>query len=327
MEVIRKAYEFKFNEIQKTGAFDGLASIFNIVDADKDVMAPAAFDETLNEKKTYPLLWQHSVLEPIGIAEPKPAPTGLATKGEFIMEVQRAREAYALAKAGAVTGLSVGFEILDDEPNDKGGRFIKKARLWEISLAVFPACPGAGITDIKQIEPDFERKPYANEHAARLIDPNKCDPKTFRRKADGTIYGHIKVPETIDVIWAKLKTANKPSDYPVPQALRFPAEKWTAAEARAWLKKNDIEPEEFMAAGKSLDRAIEILTANLSDINLKLDARELMTLKHLTEALTKRQAEAGAAFTPGGAAGSQDETERALELLKRYQAELRKKIL
>ncbi|HUV84723.1 MAG TPA: HK97 family phage prohead protease [Methanosarcinales archaeon] len=90
--------------------------------------------------------------------------------------------------------------------------------------------------------------PYENEHSARLKDPDDFDPDSFRRKADGTIYGHIKVPETIDVIWGKLKGANKPSDYPIPQALRFPTKDWTVAEAKKWLKDNDIKYISFEAA-------------------------------------------------------------------------------
>jgi len=82
--------------------------------------------------------------------------------------------------------------------------------------------------------------PYPNEHAARLRDPGDFDPNTFRRTAGGTIYGTKTVPATISIIWGKLKTANKPADNPIPQALRFPIKNWTAAEAKKWLKDNNI---------------------------------------------------------------------------------------
>jgi hypothetical protein len=83
--------------------------------------------------------------------------------------------------------------------------------------------------------------PYPNEHSARLVDPKQFDPKTFRRTEGGTIYGHIKVPKTISIIWGKYKKANKPSDYPVPQALRFPVTNWTESQARKWLKDNNVK--------------------------------------------------------------------------------------
>lgn len=84
-------------------------------------------------------------------------------------------------------------------------------------------------------------RPYPNEHAARLKSPDDFDPDTFRRKADGTIYGSIKVPATADVIWGKLKGKSGEKDYPVPQAIRFPMKDWTEAEARKWLKDNDVK--------------------------------------------------------------------------------------
>jgi hypothetical protein len=93
--------------------------------------------------------------------------------------------------------------------------------------------------------------PYENEHSARLENPNKFDPDSFRRKADGIIYGHIKVPSTIDVIWGKLKSANKPEDFPIPQVLRFPTKDWTADEAKKWLKDNDIKYIAFEPAEES----------------------------------------------------------------------------
>lgn len=83
--------------------------------------------------------------------------------------------------------------------------------------------------------------PYPNEHAARLQDPKKFDPKAYRRSNGGTIYGKIKVPVTIAIIWGKLKGKAKPSDKPIPQSLRFPTKSWTADKAKKWLKDNNIK--------------------------------------------------------------------------------------
>lgn len=95
-----------------------------------------------------------------------------------------------------------------------------------------------------------EEKPYPHEHSARIKDPDLFDDKTFRRKSDGTIYGKIKVPATADVIWGKLKEHNKPSDNPIPQAIRFPTKDWTEAEAKKWLKDNDVKYERFEPASE-----------------------------------------------------------------------------
>ena len=92
--------------------------------------------------------------------------------------------------------------------------------------------------------------PYANEHSARLQDPGKFDPKTFRRTNGGTIYGKIKIPSSISIIWAKLKSHNKPTDNPLPQALRFSVSKWTVDQAKKWLKDNNIKYIGFEPAEK-----------------------------------------------------------------------------
>jgi len=96
--------------------------------------------------------------------------------------------------------------------------------------------------------PDDATRPYPAEHAARLRNPDDFDSKSFRRTSGGTLYGSIKVPATIGIVWGKLKGKAEASDSPLPQALRFPIENWTAAQARAWLKKNDVKFIGFEAA-------------------------------------------------------------------------------
>lgn len=90
--------------------------------------------------------------------------------------------------------------------------------------------------------------PYPNEHAARLRDPSKIAAGTFRRVAGGKLFGRIDVPETIYVIWGKLETADKPTDHPIAQALRFPTKDWTEARAREWLDDKGIKVLNFEPA-------------------------------------------------------------------------------
>jgi len=92
--------------------------------------------------------------------------------------------------------------------------------------------------------------PQPNEHSARLHDPGDIDPDTYRRVNDGTIYGKIKVPQTVAVIWGKLKVHNKPRDNPIPQSLRFPIEDWTVEQAKKWLKDNNVKYITFEPAKK-----------------------------------------------------------------------------
>ena len=77
---------------------------------------------------------------------------GLEVKGDLVLEVQQAREALGLMKAGAVDALSIGFRV------PKGGavfdkrtgvRRLKEIQLLEVSLVTFPANPKARIERVK----------------------------------------------------------------------------------------------------------------------------------------------------------------------------------
>ena len=95
--------------------------------------------------------------------------------------------------------------------------------------------------------------PFPHEHSARLQNPAKFSKKkgSWSRKSGGTIYGSKKVPGSIDIIWGKLRGRDKPTDNPIPQALRFPISTWTVSEAKAWLKKNNIKYIKFEKATKT----------------------------------------------------------------------------
>ena len=83
--------------------------------------------------------------------------------------------------------------------------------------------------------------PFPGEHSARLKNPKDFAADSFRRTNGGTIYGKIKVPKTIAIIWAKLKGKSKPSDPVIPQALRFPTKSWSVQKAKKWLKDNNVK--------------------------------------------------------------------------------------
>ena len=99
--------------------------------------------------------------------------------------------------------------------------------------------------------------PYSGEHSARIRQPAAFDPKTFRRTKGGKAVlpgsGLITVPESISIIWGKLKSANKPSDNPLVQALRFPVSSWTAGKAKKWLTDNKVKFISFEKAAKAKD--------------------------------------------------------------------------
>ena len=78
--------------------------------------------------------------------------------------------------------------------------------------------------------------PFLNQHAARLYDPSKLS--DYHRTAGGALYGgNLTVPKTVGIIWGKTTGED---GHLVAQALRFNSAKWTEAEARKWLKDNDV---------------------------------------------------------------------------------------
>jgi len=79
--------------------------------------------------------------------------------------------------------------------------------------------------------------PYPNEHAARLIDPDKFDADSFRREND-------KFGAGIHAIFGKLKG----EDSMTLQAIRFDADQFSPDEARKWLEEHGYHPIVFEEA-------------------------------------------------------------------------------
>ncbi len=141
-----------------TGAVEGYASVYGILDRGGDIVMPGAFKQSLadwrRKKAMPPMLWQHDSGIPVGVwSELAEDDKGLRVKGSLVLDVPAAAAARALMMAGAVKGLSIGYRTLDDEIDRQTGvRRIKKAELWEVSLVTFPMLPEAQITGVKSID-------------------------------------------------------------------------------------------------------------------------------------------------------------------------------
>lgn len=166
----KKDLEFKYTLGEgetEAGTFTGYLSVFDVTDSYGDVVKRGAFKKTLKEKKSFPLLWSHDWMEPIGVASGIEDEKGLLITGKLNLDVQRAREIRSLMTQGAVTGLSIGYNVIKKEiDNETGVRTLKEINLWEGSPCVFQACPGANINDVKALpgeEPDDESTPPAEK--------------------------------------------------------------------------------------------------------------------------------------------------------------------
>ena len=134
--------------------FRGHLAVFNNVDKQNDVILETAFDKSLKENTTVPLLWSHDPSKPIGRLELAKDKIGLRAKGYLTEGVAAAEEAYRLLKEGVVKGLSIGYKTIKSKVKD-GVRELSELRLYEGSLVVFPANEFATVTDVKS-EADLE---------------------------------------------------------------------------------------------------------------------------------------------------------------------------
>ena len=137
----------------EVGVFEGLASTFGNRDMMGDLVEPGAFSGATARPGAIKMLWQHDARAPIGVWERiRETAAGLDVKGRLVLDVQQAREAFALLKAGAVDALSIGFSVLRggaEFDRERSLRRIKAVDLWEISVVTFPANPKARIERIK----------------------------------------------------------------------------------------------------------------------------------------------------------------------------------
>jgi len=155
-----KSFEFKKAEDSAIYHFIGYASTYDNVDRDKDVMVRGCFDESVEQKSTIPMLWNHNRDEVIGKIELSLDHKGLIAEGTFNLKDQKAQHIKDLVDMDALDSMSIGFIIRDYEPVDKmrpfGGWNIKKVDVVETSIVTIPANPSATITDIKELSEDSD---------------------------------------------------------------------------------------------------------------------------------------------------------------------------
>lgn len=148
------------------GSFSGYASVFGIIDAQQEEVAPGAFHGSLKAwhevGKMPKLLWQHDCRQPIGFwQEIREDDHGLFVKGQLLLDLVQGREAYSLIKNGIVDGLSIGFITVRSRraegPRGKSGvRILEEVNLQEISLVTFAANPRAKVERVKMVDPEWE---------------------------------------------------------------------------------------------------------------------------------------------------------------------------
>jgi len=149
-----KHCDFDFKEFgEQPGTFVGLAGVYEDKDLQGEIIDAGAFKNATSAV----ILWSHLTHEVLGsTSHVTEVGKALSIGAGLELEVQRAREAYALIKNKHIKGLSVGFITKKDYWHD-GVRHIAEAELKEVSITAFPAQPLAAIQNVKEaIEPELK---------------------------------------------------------------------------------------------------------------------------------------------------------------------------
>jgi HK97 family phage prohead protease len=131
------------------GTLQAVFSTFDVVDKDRDVVVAGA----LEDGQPAPLVWSHDWTRPVGKGVVRTTPRQAEFHGRFFVETAAGLDAYRTVKAmGDLQEYSWGFEVLAAEPGTLGGepvRFIKRARLFEVSPVLIGAGVGTGTLSLK----------------------------------------------------------------------------------------------------------------------------------------------------------------------------------
>lgn len=152
-----RACDIAVKSLADDGVFKGYASIFNYVDAHGDVVCKGAFQKSLDrwrQKGTWPkMLWQHAQDQVVGVwTNMREDEAGLYVEGKLLLDVEKAREAYALLRSKAVDNLSIGFKTKQSIRGRFGTRdvtYLHEIDLIEVSLVTFAANDEAKILAVK----------------------------------------------------------------------------------------------------------------------------------------------------------------------------------
>lgn len=151
----RKSFNFELKAVQEDGFFSGYGAVFGNVDWYNDVILPGAFKASLekwqSKNKMPPVLWNHNDSEPIGVyTQIYEDEKGLFVEGKLLIDdVPRAKSTYALLKAGAIDGLSIGYSTKKANQQGNGVRELIEVDIGEISIVTQPANDRSLITSVK----------------------------------------------------------------------------------------------------------------------------------------------------------------------------------
>jgi len=224
-----------------------------------------------------PSLGSEPVAKPVWIkqGEFKGKP-GVEVKTQFYPD-ETGRRLWGKTSQGFMPNWSVGWDpIIHEVKTEKNGEQTRHCYEWELyeyspvgvsmnpfaqkpsdknkaemTFKIMPEESGDEEIDEKDLEDVIEEKPYPNEHACRINDPDKY--KRIRRQND-------KFGEGIHAIWGVTD-----ADKTELQAIRFSKDKFTAAEAKKWCGDHDYTCRPFEEASEKEEKDVATDESVLSE--------------------------------------------------------------
>lgn len=149
--MLHKDFGLEIKGIDETGYIEGLAAGYGNVDHGNDKILSGAFAKSIAGRAGVPMLLYHDMRRPIGKwSEFTETSDGLITKGKIAVKTRDGGEAYELANAGALGGLSIGYDPIVKRMAGKVRELVELA-LHEVSLVTIGMNPKALITGVKEI--------------------------------------------------------------------------------------------------------------------------------------------------------------------------------
>ncbi|VEF08397.1 HK97 family phage prohead protease [Pseudomonas fluorescens] len=144
---------FELKAVDDAGNFEGYAAVFNNIDLGDDVILPGAFTRVKTTRGgKLKLALYHDLTRLVGAADYTQDDYGLLLKGRVNLAVSYARDAYELMKAEILDSMSIGFNTIKADFEERAGRrvrIIKEAELWEGSFVPFGMNPAAQVLTVK----------------------------------------------------------------------------------------------------------------------------------------------------------------------------------
>lgn len=174
------------------GRFEGWGSVFGVQDSYDEIVEPGAFTETIQrDAHQFRTLWQHCMGLPVGVPDLVEERMGTEVSGlrwgGRINATTWGKDAWISLKTGAVTGLSIGYRLLEyfieEEGNEQSKGWpiwhLTKLKLYEVSLVTYPANPATWVDLAEVLAGGGEEKGEPAEDSGEADSPSpakKSDP-------------------------------------------------------------------------------------------------------------------------------------------------------